>query len=148
MPSIAPIAAPLSGVSTGPSHPPSATGDHPLIRHGAGERSSSQPRLPTSDPDAPEGDGKHAPDWPGISLGAVTLEITHRCHRRCVFCYVTGRSRSGSSTADELSAAELAGLVGTVVRGTGCKSVQLSGGEPLVRHDLLPLIDGLQQPTG
>jgi len=44
----------------------------------------------------------------------------------------------------ELPAAQLADLVGALVRRTGCDRVQLSGGEPLLRPDLLSLVDGLR----
>lgn len=80
----------------------------------------------------------------GVPIGTITLEVTRRCHRRCAFCYVSGLVEPEASPEDELPAAELADLVGGLVRRTGCERVQLSGGEPLLRPDLLALIDGLR----
>lgn len=80
----------------------------------------------------------------GVPIGTITLEVTRRCHRRCAFCYMSGLVEPHESPEDELPAAELADLVGGLVRRTGCDRVQLSGGEPLLRPDLLPLLDGLR----
>ncbi|MBI4703007.1 MAG: radical SAM protein [Deltaproteobacteria bacterium] len=79
----------------------------------------------------------------GQPVGTITLEVTYRCHRRCAFCYVPALATPDATSAQELPARELARLAAAVVRATGCKHVQLSGGEPLLRADLLPLIDGL-----
>lgn len=80
----------------------------------------------------------------GVPIGTITLEVTRRCHRRCAFCYVAGLVAPDAVPEDELPAAELAALVGGLVKRTGCDRVQLSGGEPLLRPDLLPLVDGLR----
>jgi radical SAM protein with 4Fe4S-binding SPASM domain len=82
----------------------------------------------------------------GIPVGTITLEVTRRCHRRCAFCYMAGLVEAEAEVAveEELPAAELAALVGGLVRRTGCDRVQLSGGEPLLRPDLLALVDGLR----
>jgi len=81
---------------------------------------------------------------PNIPIGTITLEVTKRCHRRCAFCYVSELEDPDAEAEAELPADELAALVGKLVRDTGCERVQLSGGEPLLRPDLLELIDGLR----
>lgn len=68
-------------------------------------------------------------------IGNITLELTYRCHRRCAFCYV-----AGSSSVRELPGHEIARLACEAVRATGCRHVQLSGGEPLLRRDILSII--------
>ena len=83
----------------------------------------------------------------GIPLGTITVEVTRQCHRRCAFCYVAGLTEPGEGTGapgGELPAAELVRLVGDLMCRTGCRNVQLSGGEPLLRPDLLEIIAGLR----
>jgi len=76
-----------------------------------------------------------------IPIGTITVELTHRCHRRCSFCYVSRSPDEHPLLGEELPAAELARRVGRLVEETGCRRVQLSGGEPLLRQDLLTFID-------
>jgi pyrroloquinoline quinone biosynthesis protein E len=80
-----------------------------------------------------------------VPIGTITLEITHRCHRRCAFCYVSGLSDAESRSDRELSPAELTRAVGGLVAATGCRNLQISGGEPLLRRDLLEIIDALRE---
>jgi pyrroloquinoline quinone biosynthesis protein E len=77
-------------------------------------------------------------------VGVLTLEVTHRCRRRCAFCYVAGLRRADAPALDELPAAELVRIAASLARATGCQQVQLSGGEPLLRTDLLDLVAGLR----
>ncbi len=80
----------------------------------------------------------------GVPIGTITLEITHRCHRRCAFCYVPGLIGAESPAPEELSAEQLCRLANQVVDRTGCQHVQLSGGEPLLRRDLLSIVEGIK----
>lgn len=80
-------------------------------------------------------------DEHAIDVGTITLEVTHRCHRQCSFCYVP--DRRPEPAADELTAEEFVRAARSLINQTGCKRVQLSGGEPLLRPDLLQIIDGL-----
>ncbi len=75
----------------------------------------------------------------GVPVTTITLEITGRCYRQCVFCY----RPEGGEPAAELSAAELIRHAGELLCHTGCKHVQLSGGEPLLRDDLLRIVEGI-----
>jgi radical SAM protein with 4Fe4S-binding SPASM domain len=68
----------------------------------------------------------------------ITWELTHRCHRRCAFCYVK------EPAAQEGQAGLMAAAVAGLVRATGCAQVQLSGGEPLLHPELLRVIDVLR----
>ncbi len=77
-------------------------------------------------------------------IGTITVELTRRCHRRCSFCYVTGRTAADDSRDDELPVDVIGPAVAKLVRDTGCRRLQLSGGEPLLRPDLLPLIDAFR----
>ncbi len=57
-------------------------------------------------------------------------EITNRCNLRCVHC----ESSSGSPAHDELTTPEALDLCRDLFK-LGCKRVNLSGGEPLLRKD-------------
>lgn len=74
----------------------------------------------------------------------ITVELTHRCHRHCAFCYVTGRTEHDSPSKDELPVEVIGPAIASLVQATGCRQLQLSGGEPLLRRDLLPIIDAFR----
>lgn len=62
--------------------------------------------------------------------------VTRRCNLRCIHCY----SASGDAPArDELSTEEATAMLEDLA-GFGCPAVLLSGGEPLLREDILELI--------
>jgi len=60
----------------------------------------------------------------------VVWEITFACNMRCIHC---GTS-AGKRRPDELTTDEALGLIDELTN-LGCKSITLSGGEPLMRND-------------
>lgn len=70
----------------------------------------------------------------------VHLHPTRLCNLACAHCY----SHSGPDARGELEARALLPAL-AVLRTEGYEQVSLSGGEPLVYQDLLPLLDGLRQ---
>ncbi len=77
-----------------------------------------------------------SPGPPTPPIGNITLEVTHRCHRRCTFCYLPGLAHRDARTCVELTAEQIIHAALTVIDASGCKRIQLSGGEPLLRPDL------------
>ncbi len=77
-------------------------------------------------------------------VGTITFELTRRCHRRCKFCYVPSLRPSNAASDDELSTDQLLRITQEITSETGCKKVQLSGGEPLLRKDILQLVAGMR----
>ncbi len=67
---------------------------------------------------------------PEHRLRLCVWEITEACNLRCVHCIVT----AGRRGADELTTEEAFGLVDALA-AEGCRTVALSGGEPLMRPD-------------
>jgi radical SAM protein with 4Fe4S-binding SPASM domain len=65
----------------------------------------------------------------------VIFEITHQCNLRCRHCYVVPESDK-----KELSTQEVRSAFDQLVEA-GCLHVTLSGGEPLMRKDIITLID-------
>ena len=66
---------------------------------------------------------------------AGSLELTFRCNLRCVHCYL-GDARLGIPGNEELSYGEICDLLDQIV-DEGCLWLLLTGGEPLLRPDLL-----------
>lgn len=67
----------------------------------------------------------------------VLIEITSRCNLACPFCFAD----SGTTAAPDPSLEELAGRFRNALKKSGPHNiVQLSGGEPTVRHDLAEII--------
>jgi pyrroloquinoline quinone biosynthesis protein E len=74
-------------------------------------------------------------------LLAVIAEVTHRCPLRCVYCSnpLEMKSRSKElSTADWLSVFKQAGEMGAL-------QLDITGGEPLARLDLVELVAGARE---
>jgi len=66
----------------------------------------------------------------------VFLHVTKACNLRCAYCYYAARR----PLADELTTDELLTLWPDLV-AIGPRKLVFTGGEPLLRHDLLPLIE-------
>lgn len=69
----------------------------------------------------------------------LTLELTARCNYACPFCYGVWHERPESG-GPELDTAEWGAILEECAR-RGVRSVQFSGGEPLLREDLDELAD-------
>ncbi|MBU2540517.1 MAG: radical SAM protein [Candidatus Omnitrophica bacterium] len=65
----------------------------------------------------------------------VIFEITHQCNLRCRHCYVVPDSRK-----KELTTSQVKSVFKQLV-DVGCLHLTLTGGEPLVRPDIISLID-------
>ena len=79
-----------------------------------------------------------------VPVGTITLELTHRCHRRCAFCTVPTLAAPSSTPSHELSADEISRTMRHLISATGCRRVQVSGGEPLLRSDLRAVLEALR----
>ena len=68
---------------------------------------------------------------------ALLAELTHRCPLRCPYC---SNPRELARASDELDTASWS-RVFTEAAALGALQVHFSGGEPLVRRDLVELVD-------
>ena len=77
-------------------------------------------------------------DRHGRPLGSLRLSVTDRCNMRCGYCMPEENyvwlPRESLLTFEELD--RLAGIFGQL----GARKVRLTGGEPLLRHDLATLV--------
>ncbi len=85
----------------------------------------------------------------GRPIKSLRISLTQRCNFNCFFCHHEGEHGSG----DELSVDEVERIV-KLVADQGVRKVKLTGGEPLVRDDLVeivrrisPLVDEVSMTT-
>ncbi|MEQ9643037.1 MAG: GTP 3',8-cyclase MoaA [Alphaproteobacteria bacterium] len=76
----------------------------------------------------------------GRAISYLRVSVTDRCDFRCVYCMA--EDMTFLPKAEVLSLEELDRLCGAFVR-RGVKKLRLTGGEPLVRRDIMTLIDSL-----
>ncbi|MDR3737840.1 MAG: GTP 3',8-cyclase MoaA [Terracidiphilus sp.] len=74
-------------------------------------------------------------DSHGRTIHDLRVSVTDRCNYKCVYC----RTGEGGALYPELTNAEYLRLIRLFV-GLGIEKVRLTGGEPLLRRDLLDLI--------
>jgi cyclic pyranopterin phosphate synthase len=82
----------------------------------------------------------------GRRLTYLRVSVTDRCNLRCAYCLPEG-SDLLFGKRDFLSPAEIETMVGALVR-LGIRRVRLTGGEPLVRRDLLEIVRRLRALPG
>lgn len=81
----------------------------------------------------------------GRKVEYVRLSVTDRCDFRCVYCMgeeMTFLPRNEILTLEELY------RVGAAFAALGVKKIRLTGGEPLIRRDVLKLVEALGQLPG
>lgn len=74
----------------------------------------------------------------GRPLGSLRVSVTDRCNLRCSYCMPEAEYQ-WLPRAQILTFEEISRLVG-VFAGLGVTKVRLTGGEPLLRHDLTSLV--------
>lgn len=97
--------------------------------------SSAQPR-----PTLPEMPLKVLVDRHGRTIDYLRVSVTDRCNYRCVYCM--GSNPTFLPRSEVLSLAELDRLCSIFIE-RGIRKLRLTGGEPLVRRDILVLIESL-----
>jgi len=79
--------------------------------------------------------GKKKQEQPENELFLLAINLTHRCNLACKHCYMDAEILQNGS-ADELTSAEVCALLDEIATRTNETMVVLTGGEPLLRHDL------------
>jgi cyclic pyranopterin phosphate synthase len=76
----------------------------------------------------------------------LRISITDRCNERCLYCMPEGY-KGWQRTQDHLTVAEILRVVG-VAAGLGFRKYRLTGGEPLLRNDILEIVAGMNRIPG
>ena len=78
----------------------------------------------------------------GRSLTYLRVSVTDRCNLRCTYCLPADAEFPFGDRAF-LSPVEMEVMVGALVR-LGIRQVRLTGGEPLIRRDILEIVSRLK----
>src|ERR1700746_3569819 len=94
--------------------------------------------------DAPAPQGKQPPliDGFGRTVRYLRVSVTDRCDLRCVYCmseHMTFLPKAEVLTLEELD------RIATAFVGLGVKKLRITGGEPLVRKNVMGFIEGLSR---
>lgn len=81
-------------------------------------------------------------DFYNREIDYLRISITDRCNMRCIYC-MPEKGIEHCRTAELLTCDEIVRFV-SIARRFGVKKVRLTGGEPLLRKDILLLIAGLK----
>jgi cyclic pyranopterin phosphate synthase len=81
----------------------------------------------------------------GRTISYLRVSVTDRCDLRCVYCMA--EEMTFLPRADVLSLEELDRLCGAFIR-LGVRKMRITGGEPLVRRDVMTLFRGLGARIG
>lgn len=80
----------------------------------------------------------------GRNITYLRLSITERCTLKCAYC----RADTGECPKQqELSAADILRIV-RALASLGITKVRLTGGEPMLRKDLLSIVQGIRETPG
>jgi cyclic pyranopterin phosphate synthase len=82
----------------------------------------------------------------GRKVDYLRISITDRCNERCLYCMPEGY-KGWERTRDHLSAGEIVRVV-SVAAELGFRKFRLTGGEPLVREDILEIVYGMKKISG
>jgi len=82
----------------------------------------------------------------GRKVDYLRISITDRCNERCLYCMPEGY-KGWERMQDHLSADEIVRVV-RVAAGLGFRKFRLTGGEPLVRHDIFEIAGGIKKISG
>lgn len=82
----------------------------------------------------------------GRTFDYLRISITDRCNERCLYCMPEGY-QGWERKPDHLTAAEITRVV-RVAAGMGFRKFRLTGGEPLVRADLVDIVRAMAATPG
>jgi len=87
-----------------------------------------------------------APDASGRVVDYLRLSVTDRCNERCLYCMPEGY-KGWQSRDDTLTDDEILRLV-RVAAGLGFKKFRVTGGEPLIRKNIVDLLARIWEVPG
>jgi len=73
----------------------------------------------------------------GRPLLGLRITLTHRCNYDCIYCHREGEEGGGELTVDEIK------VLAKAASELGIKKFKLTGGEPLIRTDIIEVISAI-----
>ena len=90
---------------------------------------------------------KHLIDPYGREISYLRLSVTERCNLSCIYCS-SHPLECGKKLGKELLTVENCLTIGQAALESGITKIRLTGGEPLMRSDILRIISGLSAIPG
>lgn len=78
----------------------------------------------------------------GRSVLNLRVSVTQRCNLRCPYCHHEGQERRTEDSVVEMTAAEIIRIVKIAI-GLDIGKIKITGGEPLLRDDILDIVEGV-----
>ncbi len=76
-------------------------------------------------------------------INSVRISVTNRCNLKCFYCHMEGLE----NVNQEMTVDEIARVVRVLAR-VGIKKVKITGGEPLVRADIVDIVRAISSVEG
>jgi cyclic pyranopterin phosphate synthase len=83
----------------------------------------------------------------GRPLLNLRISITQRCNNQCAYCHREGEVQLANRSAELMSVEEIV-CIAKIAVNLGISRVKLTGGEPLMRQDLLEIVAGIAAVPG
>jgi len=83
----------------------------------------------------------------GRPLLNLRVSLTQRCNLHCPYCHREGQEKRPENSVVEMTTDEIVRIVRVAV-GLGIADIKLTGGEPLLRRDILSIIQGIASIKG
>lgn len=83
----------------------------------------------------------------GRPLLNLRVAVTQECNLRCLYCHREGEDRNEPDSLAEMTTDEIVRIVRIAV-GLGISKVKLTGGEPLMRKDIIEIVRGIAGVQG
>lgn len=77
----------------------------------------------------------------------LRVSVTQRCNLHCPYCHREGQEKRPENSVIEMTSDEIVRIVRVAV-GLGIADIKLTGGEPLLRRDILSIIRGIASIKG
>ena len=78
----------------------------------------------------------------GRSLVTVRINVTSKCNFSCIFCHREGEKEPWNK--EELSIEDFA-VIAEAAQQLGIRRFKLTGGEPLIRNDIIEIVDTIRK---
>ena len=77
----------------------------------------------------------------------LRISVTQRCNLNCPYCHREGQERAPNDSVVEMTAAEIVHLVKVAI-SLDIRRIKLTGGEPLLRKDILDIVRDIARLKG